>query len=187
MTVNRSHFEPEFDVAGYRFRYLTRRDVPLEERQSVDLIDDCDFDPKNSAYAREHLLFASLYQARNTDWPRAPVHTVCTLTVPQQAQLAVSIGYRRPAAVTPNASVTAEIWLADGKERDQLLSEIIPVLREEGWTSPIATEYHVDLAKYAGRDVTLVFRATFRGRVRMASLDHGGFALVWHDPRIETR
>jgi hypothetical protein len=183
----RSHFEPEFDVAADRFRYLRKRNEPLEERASTDLIGTCDLDdPKRSSYAREHLLFASLYQARNKKRPNAPIDTSCTFEVPEDATLAVSINYRRPAAVARNTTLRAEIWLDEAGQSEPLLSEVIRVESQNGWTTPPAPEFRVDLADFAGREVTLRFRAIFRGRVRMSPLDLGGFALVWQDPRVET-
>jgi hypothetical protein len=183
----RTHFEPEFDVAGDRFRYLKRRDRPIAERQSVDLIDACEVIAANGVYSREHLLFASLYQARDVKKPNKPVVSSCTFTVPLRGQLVVSIGYRRPIAVTKNASLTAEIWLADGKNSEALFSENIPVRPAQGWRSPAPDEFRVNLARFAGREITLLFRASFKGRVRMGPFDLGGFALVWQDPRIENR
>jgi|GEM_PF-837207 len=186
-TYLRDYFEPESDVAGDRFRYLTRRDVPITERSSFDLIDFCDVSPEGRSYTREHLLFSSLYQAPHLKRPNAPVSTSCTFTVPERGQLAVSIGYRRPVAVARKATLKAEIWLADGENSEPLFSEVIPVQTQRGWSTPPAPEYRLDLVKFAGREITLLFRTIFKGRAKMGPLDLGGFALVWQDLRIETR
>lgn len=186
-TYLRTHFEPDIDIAGDRFRYLKRRETPVAARSGFDLIDNCDLSPDSSTYSRNHLLFASLYQARNLKKPNEPVITECTFTVPHRGQLSVSIGYRRPIAVKRNTTLTAEIWLADGENSEPLLLKVIPVRPQKGWSSPPAPEYQLDLGKFAGREITLLFRTIFNGRAKMGALDLGGFALVWQDLRIEAR
>ncbi|MFQ5418122.1 MAG: alkaline phosphatase family protein, partial [Myxococcota bacterium] len=183
----RTHFENEFDVAGDRYFYMTRREVADGERHGADLVGICDVETEPSAYTREHLLFASLYQARNIEKPDTPVTTPCTFTVPERGELAVSIGYRRPAAVERGARLKAEVWLVAGEERTRLLSKVIPVQRIERWDTAPAPEFRVDLTPYAGKEVTLEFQTSFRGQARMPPFDLGGYALAWHDPRVETR
>ena len=90
-------------------------------------------------------------------------------------------------AVTRRAALKAEIWLDEGEQSEPLLSEAVWVQRQNGWASPPATEYRVDFSQLAGREVTLRFRATFRGQAKMGPFDLGGFALVWQDPRVEFR
>ncbi len=184
-----NYFEPAFDVAGNRYRYLTRRAVPLDVRERIDATADCDIQLGDSVYLQEHLLFESLYQARQSESPRAPVDTLCKVSVPEGGVFAVSIGYRRPAAAARNASITAQVWISEGAEWERLLSTVIPVKSPDGWSSPPAKEFKVDLSEYAGRDVTLRFRSIFRGRVRirMTYLDPGGYSLIWQGPHIEKR
>jgi hypothetical protein len=82
--------------------------------------------------------------------------------------------------------LTAQIWLVGDEEEEPLLAEVIPVQRQDGWISPPPPAYGVDLSEHAGSEVTLLFRAMFRGGARMGPHDLAGFALIWEDPRIET-
>ena len=89
-------------------------------------------------YTREHLLFASLYQARDPKRPNSPVDTPCTFIVPERGQLVVSIGYRRPIVVIRGATMRAEIWIADRDSSVPLFSEVIAIRPQKGWRSPAA-------------------------------------------------
>ncbi|HEB91578.1 MAG TPA: hypothetical protein ENI85_18530 [Deltaproteobacteria bacterium] len=182
-----TRFEPVLDVAGDRFRYLKRRPHPVRERPGEDLVAYCDLGGQFEPYAREHLLFASLYQPRNPRNPIAPVETRCTFRVPERGELSFSLGYRKPFAVQRGAIIKAQIWIAGHEQDGPLFDETIPIERQKGWSSPPPPRHRVDLSKYSGSDVTLIVRAQFRGGARMGPLDLSGFSLVWENPRIETR
>jgi hypothetical protein len=137
----RNHFETEFDVSGHKSQHLKRRHPPAESRAAFDLIDFCEIDPEETSYARDHLLFASLYQPRYERSPATPIDTSCTFSVPERAQLAFSVGYRKPARAQRKTTLTAEIWLADGDDREPLFSKVLPVQSRSGWPSPPAQEY----------------------------------------------
>jgi len=186
----RTRFAPRFDVAGNRFRYLVRRVEPVVGIVETTAIASCDLDGGSEPEVRieEHLLFSSLYHSRSSDQPWKPVETSCRVAVPERATLAVSIDYRKPYSATRDASLAAEIWVRDGEHEEKLLSETIRVEGHQGlFTSP-GTEHVVDLSKFAGREVTLRFRTSFRGNIRIQRLspfDDGGYTLIWEDPRIE--
>ena len=183
----RTHFEPDIDVSGDRFSYMRRRAAPVREHSGTDLADSCNLAATEWTYSLEHLLFESIYQARDMQNPGAVVRTSCSFTVPERAGLAFSVGYRRPAAAAPRSVLTAEVWLRESGVRTRLFSEVIPVKPSEGWATPPAKEHLVDLSAYQGRSVTVDFESRFVGRARMDRLDIGDFALVWHDPRLEVR
>lgn len=186
----RNRFEPRFDVAGNRFRYLLRRKEPVVGVTERDAIASCDLgNGAPETWIEEHLLFSSLYHSRPLDRPWKPVETSCRIVVPDRARLAVSIDYRKPYSATRDASLTAEIWARDGEREELLLSETIEVVAHRGFFAPPGTEHVVDLSKFAGREVTLRFRTAFRGNIRilrLSPLDDGGYTLVWEDPRIQT-
>jgi hypothetical protein len=186
----RSRFEPRFDVAGNRFRYLLRREEPVVGVAERDAIASCDLGGGTGPEVRieEHLLFSSLYHSRRLDRPWKPVETSCRVAIPDRARLAVSIDYRKPYSATRDASITAEIWIRDGDHEEQLLSEMIRVEGHQGLFASPGTEHVLDLSQFAGRQVTLRFRTVFRGNVRILRLspfDDGGYTLIWEDPRIE--
>jgi len=182
-----THFETAFDVASDRFFYMTRRDEPLPPRERIEILDDCELEPKRPHYVREHLLFASLYQARNSKRPRAPVDTRCPLIIPSAAEFVVALKYRRPFLVAPGTALLAEAWIEEGGRTHQILAETIPVEAQDGWLSDSAREFRIDVSEFAGEPATIRFRTTFRGRVKMGPLDLGGFSFVWQDPHLELR
>ena len=187
----RTRFEPRFDVAGNRFRYLVRREEPVVGVVETDAIASCELGNEAGTEVRieEHLLFSSLYHSRSFDRPWQPVETSCRVTIPDRARLVVSIDYRKPYSATRDASISAEIWARDGEHEEQLLSETIRVEGHQGLFAAPGTEHVVDLSKFAGREVTLRFRTAFRGNIHMLRLrpfDDGRYTLIWEDPRIET-
>lgn len=187
----RTRFEPRFDVVGKRFRYLVRRAEPVDGVVDVDAIASCQLDDEAGREVRieEHLLFSSLYHSRPFDRPWQPVETSCRVAIPDRSRLAVSIDHRKPYFATRDASITAEIWIQDEERPERLLSETIQVEGHRGPFASPGTEHVVDLSRFAGREVTLRFRTTFRGNVRVLRLspfDDGRYTLIWEDPRIES-
>ncbi len=187
----RTRFEPRFDVAGNRFRYLVRREESVVGIVETNAIASCELGSEAGTEIRieEHLLFSSLYHTRSFHRPWQPVETSCSITVPKRAQLVVSLDYRKPYSATRDASITAEIWVRDGAREEQLLSETIRVEGHQGLFATAGNEHFVDLSKFAGREVTLRFQTAFRGNVRILRLspfDAGGFTMIWEDPRIRT-
>ena len=99
----------------------------------------------------------------------------------------VAIGYRRPVRVLPGSVLTAEIWIETPVSAEPVFSKEFPVEPQKGWRTPVPPSFRIDLARYGGQEVTLVFRTVFRGRVRMSPLDIIGFAMTWQDPRIASK
>ena len=111
------------------------------------------------------------------------------MRVPDGARLAFMVGYRQPTTVSEDALLTAEIWvrrLADPEqELQRIFREEMQPLAATGWASPPPVERRVDLARFAGEEILLMFRTLFRGEARMNVLDSKGFSMVWQDPQIE--
>jgi hypothetical protein len=142
----------------------------------------------------DHLLFQTLYHPvqHDVDGERVihrELSTRCRVRVPEAARLTFAVGYRQPTTVSDDALLTAEIWLGRFADPEQALERVfreeIPLLVATGWASPPALERRVDLASFGGQEIALVFRTSFRGEVGMNDLDFKGFAMAWHDPRIE--
>ncbi len=176
------------------FVFVRRRATPLPERASLDALASCDVQPApdERRSVREHLLFRSLDHRLE---PGAPGETQslvtrCRVRVPEAATLALAVGFRQPIRVDRDAELIAEIDVIDGEatpERsERLLHAPIAVGPALGWTSPPGVDFRLDLSRWAGREVVLVFRTLFRGRAVMNDLDFRGFAMLWQDPRLES-
>jgi hypothetical protein len=182
----RNQFDIEFTVAIDQYIFLARRETRLPERETLSVFDRCDPSDERQV-VREHLLFESLYHHFDTKRFDGRVETECTVTVPDGAELAVSIGYREPLDVRPGASLTVEVNARTHRGSEPLLSETLLLRRQKDWRSPTFPEYRIDLSRFANQEVVLSFRTVLLGEVSMNPLDMTGFAAVWRDPRIELR
>jgi hypothetical protein len=182
----RKQFDIEFTVAIDKYIFLARRETRLPERQTLSVLDHCDASGEDQL-VREHLLFESLYHKFETELYSGRVETACTVTVPEIAELAVSIGYRQPLRVRPGTSLTVEVNAHTDRGSEPLLSETLLLRRQKDWRSPAFPEYRIDLSRFANQEVVLSFRSVLRGEVTMNQLDMTGFAAVWQDARIELR
>jgi hypothetical protein len=192
----RRFFAPAFSVAIDEHLFLRRRPRPLPDLASLSPLEDCDvseFDWRERGIL-DHLLFETLYHPvqHDVDGERVihrELSTRCRVRVPEAARLTFAVGYRQPTTVSDDALLTAEIWLRRFADSEQALQRVfreeIPLLAATGWASPPALERRVDLAPFGGQEIALVFRTAFRGEVGMNDLDFKGFAMAWHDPRIE--
>jgi hypothetical protein len=184
----RRRFEPVFSVAIDEHLFLRRRPHPLPDRATLDALADCDAAEEvwGSRTRRRHLLFDILYHALPGERAEHDVATLCRIALPGPSDLAFRVGYRQPSEVGPGAELVAEIWAhREGRPDELLYREGVPLEPALGWSSPPALERRVDLSRFAGEQVLLLFRTRFRGAVRMNPLDFRGFAMVWQDPRIE--
>jgi enamine deaminase RidA (YjgF/YER057c/UK114 family) len=68
----------------------------------------------------------------------------------------------------------------------QLLAERLPVLPKNEWIAPRWQPHRLDLSRYAGETVTLVFRAALRGAVDLDPTELRPLCLEWREPRIES-
>jgi hypothetical protein len=182
----RTQFDIEFTVAIDQYIFLSRRETPLPESETLRVLDRCDPSEGNQL-VREHLFFESLYHNFDTKFFDGRVETPCTVTVPARAELAVSIGYREPFRVRQGSSLKMGVDVRTDRGSEPLLSETLLLRRQQNWFSPPFPEYRIDLSRFANQEVVLSFRSVFRGDVRMNALDIVGFAAAWRDPRIEVR
>jgi len=185
----RTHFAPVFNVANNRFGYRRRRPFPLPERPTLRFLFDCEIheEPMPDQYVREHLLFPILYQVPDIHSRRSSVATRCPVVIPARAELKLRVDYRRPTRVMPGSALNAEIWAATDDGAELIWSQEFPIEQVWAWASAPNPEIHVDLSRFEARKVTLVFRTLFRGAVEMGPIDIVGFAMLWEDPRLETR
>jgi hypothetical protein len=188
----RRQFRPLFSVAIDEHLFLARRDDVLPAGRTASALSDCDadaFEWGRGRGIRSHLLFDILYhfdEAKRADV--RDLSTLCRVALPEAARLRFRIGYRQPTRVEPGSDLVAEIWVRPVGSRSgavRVHAETLPLLPVQGWASPPADERVVDLSRWSGSDVVLVFRTVLRGRVHMNELDMKGFAAVWQDPQIE--
>ena len=83
--------------------------------------------------------------------------------------------------------LTAELWVETPISAEPVFATEIPVEPQRSWETPPPPAFRIDLARYGGREVTLVFRTVFRGRALMNPLDLDYFAITWQDPRIASK
>lgn len=173
--------------------FLRRRAAPLPASEMLDVLADCDTrsDPLGRRSVRDHLLFRSLHHEFENGAPGEiqRVVTRCRLRVPEAATLALQVGYRQPTRIDRDAELIAEIVVIDMAAKPPragiLLHAPISVGPALGWSSPPGPEFRLDLSRWAGREVVLAFRSSFRGSAAMNDLDFSGFAMSWQDARLD--
>jgi hypothetical protein len=186
----RRSFAPIFSVAIDEHLFLRRRPSPLPARETQGALAECDAATRKEGRRslQQHLLFDILYHRLETDSVDISddVSTLCRVEVPGPSELRFRVGYRQPVEVRAGSDLVAEIWVQRRGHADELLyREGLPLAPVRGWRSPPARERTLDLSRFAGEELWLIFRTRFRGEVRMNLLDFTGFAMVWQDPRIE--
>jgi len=192
----RRYYTPIFNVGQDQHLFLRRRvrRRPAAARQSPLLDCDVGVDDWHYRARRDHLLFETLYHPMDTGRrgisPRRQASTLCRVSVPNQAHLSFSLGYRQPLEVAPGTSLTAEIWARPwGRPElplERIFRETIEPVPVTSWVSPPAVERRVDLGSVAGADVMLLFRTLYEGKVIHRALDFRGFLQFWQDPQIES-
>ena len=186
----RRSFEPAFSVAIDEHLFLRRRAQPLPPREGRSALADCD--AGDVRWQRRtiwpHLLFDVLYHYPEQDARDAPdaVSTLCRVVLPGPAELRFRVGTRQPTEVRAGSELVAELWVhREGRPDEAVFRERLPLHPVSGWASPPGEERSVELSRFAGEAITLIFHTRFRGEVRMNPLDLKGFAMVWQDPRLE--
>jgi hypothetical protein len=189
----RRHFAPAFSVALDEHLFLRRRPRPLPELEIQSALSDCDVGPPDwrARSVRDHLLFDTLYHP--LQWgeepPRREVSTLCRASLPEGGRLALALGYRQPSVVEPGTLLRGEVWVfpaeAGAAAPELVLAEEIAPVAATGWASPPPVERRVDLSRWGGRTVLLLFRSLYRGEARVQTLDFKGFAMAWQDVVIE--
>ncbi len=186
----RDNFREVFSAAPEQQQFLVPRTVALPSRRRVDLLSECRMSsvPPRAGDVVEHVLFRALYQSFVSD--SASADTFCALTVPEDGELHFALGLRAPDAASPDAHVTAEIWVlpetgaaSPPTRAFQIDQPVVPI---NGWAGSAATEHVVDMRRYGGQQVVLVFRSRLSGEVTMNPLAPWSFAVGWKGPVIET-
>jgi hypothetical protein len=189
----RREFQVALSIGVDKQLFLERREPPLPERATLDALADCDVDgsAQGARHVSGHLLFRSLHHALAAA-PKGGVERVetrCRVHVPPGAELMLRVAYRQPVRLALGSELVAEVGAVDAAAsppREQLLLRApIPIKPWFGWASPAGSELRVDLSRYADRDLELVFRSRFKGRIEMEPLDLTGFAMLWQDARLE--
>lgn len=189
----RRYFKPLMSVAVDDHMLLVRRRRPLPERQLVDVLADCDvgFHDWRSRGVEHHLLFDALYHPLQSGSlvVRRQAETQCRVSLPPGGTLAFAVGYRQPTRVQPGTELVAEVWLRPAAQPsggyERVFREAIEVRPLAGWSSPAHAQRRVDLSRWGGQDVWIMFRTLYEGDTRMNLLDFKGFDMVWQDPQIE--
>jgi hypothetical protein len=186
-----SHFEIMFTQPNDGVVILRRRAAPLPERATANVLDACDVrehDPVREMI-RQHLLFDTLYlyPPEYPDPAEPFVETRCAVRIPEGGELVLGVGYRRPEAVFElGAELSADLWVQSMSGADHVLHETFLLLPREEWLTRRWRERRINLNRFAGETVTLVFRAAMRGAVDMHPLSHRALALEWRGPQIES-
>ena len=189
----RSHFIPSGSVAIDEHLLLSRRPRPLPERELINVLEHCDVGVQDwrARGVVEHLLFDSLYHPHQVGPVplRRQAETQCRVSVPEGAQLSFAVGYRQPTGTTRDTVLRAEIWIRPteklGAPYQQIYGETLNLARVGGWLSPPHAERRLDLSRWGGKEVWILFRTRYEGEARMNPLDLRGFAMLWQDPQLE--
>ncbi len=187
----RRNFREVFSAPPRQQSFLVRRPEPLPVRRKIDLLADCRTAslPTDAAFVVEHVLFRSLYQSIAPDEPA--VDTFCGATVPEDGDLRFALGMRTPDTASPDARVVAEIWVLPETGTPLPAARVFhaerPVVPISASVGPPAAESTVDLRRYAGQRVVLVFRSRLLGgEVAMNPLAPWKFGVGWDGPLLET-
>lgn len=186
------HFEATWMIQNDQYLLLERREAPRDPVDEQSVLGDCRFvggDARPSS-VREHLLFESLFQPLRPDAVRQQAATRCRVRVPEDAVLAVQIGYKRPIGMERGATLTAELLAADPArpeaEAELLLRETLPVESMNVDGVPVPPVHRLDLSRWAGRELVLEFRTERRGRVRLSPFTLETYGMFWQRAVFET-
>jgi hypothetical protein len=164
----RTNFREEEPASDASFMYLVRREEPLPEVERRNVLADCDVPEKNEGNRQihAHLLFTTLYHRFwDAEERSAPVVTRCVVKVPERAELALQLLYRKPDLVQEYAAFQAGIFVEGDGETLQVASERFRLF-PHGQKGENVREIRVDLSEYANREVVITFRTGRRGVVR---------------------
>ncbi len=184
----KTHFDMKYTVGHEDFIHLERRSEPRPKPRTVSILPWCNTS-RGYQTVREHLLFPALYHDPGTggEMPTATVETPCDVPVPREgATFVVRLGYRAPAVVVRNTTLTMEVLAVGANEKLLLAHEVftvepaLPVARRK----PVAPELRIDLTPWAGRTVRLILRTIRRGQVHVRPLEPRGFGTVWEGPEL---
>ncbi|MCS5638428.1 MAG: hypothetical protein NZ990_18085 [Myxococcota bacterium] len=185
-----THFERSFVGARENYMVYERRDEPSVEHSHQSALASCESETELGEI-RDHLLFSALYHRSlpGRPIPEEGTFTLCRVRVPDDGGvLGLEIGYRRPRRSTPGTNLEASIAVIDQGRRKKVLDEQLQVVR---WRdSPRQRPFErieIELAPWAGKEITLEFRTRLIGSIRTSGLDLKGFAMIYRDPRVQSR
>jgi len=186
----RNNFRPIFSAAPWQQLFLVRRDSPLPLRRRSHLLEDCQVAtiPPQAGFAAEHVLFRSLYQ--NLGSSSSATDSLCRTLVPAEGGLRFALGMRMTGVASPDAHVISEIWILPetGESASATLAfqSDRPVVSTTGWAAAPAIEHTVDLSRYAGQRVLLIFRSRLLGEVMINPHAFWNFTIEWEGPMVES-
>jgi hypothetical protein len=123
-------------------------------------------------------------QARKAVLVKDPSRLVYSVTVPDNAELHVSLGMLEEAWTTQGDGVVFRILVGAGGNPEELLN-----LNLNPFANPSDRGWHdltLDLSEYAGESVDLFFNTNSSPPSRPAKDDRNGDLAVWGAPRIVT-
>jgi hypothetical protein len=184
-----SHFERLFVGANQDYIVYRRRAEPIAEHPFVNALGDCQSE-LGLAERSDHLLFSSLQHRSRPYEPIPPegVETTCRLRIPEEGGfLSLEIGYRQPHAASRDAQLHVVLSIRDGERVESILDQRLRVVRARrmGRETPFK-RFEIDLYRFAGHDVELIFETYLEGEVQSHPLDFKGFAMVWRDVRLQS-
>lgn len=186
----RNNFRGIFSAAPEQQLFLVRRENPLPPRRRSHLLEDCRAAtvPPQAGFVVEHVLFRSLYQNLGAGAPSTD--TLCRTLVPEDGELRFALGMRLTDTASSDAHVISEIWILPetGASSSATLAfqSDRPVVSSTGWAAAPAIEHTVDLSRYAGQQILLIFRSRLLGEVTMNPHTFWNFAVAWEGPMIES-
>ena len=184
-----THFERSF--VGGRENYIVykRRTEPATQHPYESALADCE-ERTELAEIRDHLLFSALYHRSvpGSPIPEEGAATLCRVQVPRDGGvLALEMGYRRPHRSQTGTTLETSIVVIDEGRRSEVLVDRAQVVRSQDLPRQQAFErVEIELAPWAGREITLEFRTRLRGAIRTSGFDLKGFAMIYRDPRVQS-
>jgi hypothetical protein len=186
-------FDLRYTVGREDFVHLERREAPrqLREGQSQSILAYCDIS-RGYQTVEEHLFFPALYHDPGTgrEMEAATIETPCAVPVPAEGGVfSVRVGYRAPAAVQRNTTLTVEVLTIGEEQKTLMARKVFRVTGDDGNPErrPLDPELRIDLDPWRGSEVRLLLRTVRRGQVQVRPLEPRGFGTVWEDPRILLR
>ena len=187
-------FAIQFTAAADNFIFLHVRPKPAPRRQITRLLEHCQIEPvgdDTDHQVRTHLLFSTLYQDEGAHHDEAQwsVESRCSLRLPDADQLMLSVrpDYYPPLEVDADASLDFEVLVErEGFPATRVLQHRVAVVMPPHLQliRPWPARQRADLGRWAGQQVTLVFRGQRRGRVTRHPHAFRGYATMWIDPQL---
>ncbi len=188
-------FAIPFTAGGDNFIFLIRRPRSAPKRETVRLLEHCTIEPLQSTgldhQVREHLLFSALYQDEGDHHDEAEwtVESRCRIRLPDDPGLLLGVrpDYYPPRDAEPGTTLDFEVWVErSGYAPEKVLEHRVPVVKPPQlrliryWPG----EQRANLGRFAGEEVTFVFRGRRSGRVEQHPLAFRSYSTMWIDPRL---